>query len=238
MAKDGSNRLKNKNLKIFADGLTLFEFSLKKNLKGCWYDEFMVISNSIDVEEICKKYPEVIFIKEPNILAKLNDSWQVIKFILKITGLFPEDILVYIPTTAPLRTYNDIKNALALFTINKFNGCNSVVSVCRCKEPPEWSFRQKEGYLDVKNIKMTSQELTPYYHLNGAIYISTVEKLEKYDGFFKGGKIIPYVMSYDHSVDIDSEEDFELARYYLNKKRKNKQYMPDMDSAGGIFKHD
>jgi len=223
MAKDGSNRLKNKNLKIFADGLTLFEFSLKENLKGCWYDEFMVISNSKEVEEICKKYPEVIFIKEPEILAKLQDSWQVIKFLLKITGLFPEDILVYVPTTAPLRIYNDIRNALALFTINKFNECNAVISVNKCREPPEWSFKKKDGYLDIKNIKMTSQELICYYHLNGAIYIAKVSTLEKYDGYYKGGKIIPYIMSYERSIDIDSEDDFELARYYLHKKREKEE---------------
>lgn len=222
MAKNNSNRLENKNLMEFANGLTLFEFSLKENLKYPWFDEFFVISNCKEVEEICKKYPEVIFLKEPEILAKQDDSYKIVKFLLRFTGLFPEDILVLLPATSPLRTVNDIKNALALYTIDKFNNCRSVISVKNCTEPPEWSFRIRDGYLDVGDLPMTSQELKPYYHLNGSIYISNIKHLEKYDGFFSG-KIIPYRMSLKHSIDIDSKEDLELAQYYYKRRKNNEQ---------------
>ena len=216
MAKNSSSRLENKNLLEFTEGLTLFEFSLRENLKHKW-DEFFVISNCKEIEEICKKYPIVIFLREPEILAKQDDSYKVIKFFLKFTALFPEDILVYLPTTAPLRTVGDIKMALALYTIEKFNDCNSVVSVYKCRENPEWSFKRINGYLDVGNLPMTSQELDTYYHLNGAIYISSVHKLEKYDGFYSD-KVIPYIMAYERSIDIDTKKDLELAKYYYKKR--------------------
>lgn len=220
MAKNNSVRLKNKNLKYFANGYSLFEFSLKENLSYPWFDEFFVISNCKEVEKICKKYPEVIFIKEPEILAKQDNSYLVIKFLLKFTGLFPEDLLVLVPTTAPLRTVGDIKETLKLITIPKDNRCTSIISVSKCKEPPEWSFKKRLGYLDIRNIPMTSQELTPYYHLNGSIYISRIKNLEKYDGFF-GDRIIPYIMPYNRSVDIDNNDDFELAQYYYKKRKNN-----------------
>ena len=82
MAKNRSSRFTNKNLFDFADGMTLFEWSLKENLKSKWYDMFFVISDCPEVERICEMYPEVKFIKESEQLAKLNDSWQVIRFFL------------------------------------------------------------------------------------------------------------------------------------------------------------
>ena len=220
MAKNNSSRLENKNLKYFANGYSLFEFSLKENLKYPWYDEFFVISNCKEIEEICKKYPEVIFIKEPEVLAKQDNSYMVVKFLLKFTGLFPEDLLVLVPITAPLRTIKDIRNALAIYKIDKYR-CNSVISVSKCREPPEWSFKvNEEGYLQTKKLPMTSQQLQEYYHLNGAIYISNIKNLEKYDGFY-GDRIIPYIIPYNRSVDIDNNGDFELAQYYYKRRKNN-----------------
>ena len=216
MAKKSSIRLKNKNLRYFANGLSLFEYSLKENLKYPWYDDFFVVSDCPEIEEICKKY-NVIFIKEPSELAKDNSSWNVIYYIIKATGIFADDILVYVPTTVPLRLSKDIKEALTLYKDN-INDCDSVVSVCKCSEPPEWSFKlDKKGYLDIERLPMTSQKLEQYYHLNGAIYISNISNLTVFDGYFNG-RVLPYIMPYERSINIDSNQDFELAQYYYRKK--------------------
>ena len=220
MAKKNSTRLKNKNLKEFAEGLSLFEFSLKENLKYPWYDDFFVISDDPEIEEICKKY-NVIFIKEPQELANDNNSWNVIFHVIKASGIFADDILVYVPGTTPLRLSKDIKEALQLY-IDNINDCDSVVSVCKCREPPEWSFMlDKDGYLDIERLPMTSQELETYYHLNAALYISSISKLMSFDGYFEG-KVLPYIMPPERSIDIDSEHDFEMAQYYYRRKKYGK----------------
>jgi len=218
MAKKSSIRLKNKNLRYFANGLSLFEYSLKENLKYPWYDDFFVVSDCLEIEDICKKY-NVIFCKEPSELAKDNSSWNVIYYVIRATGIFADDILVYVPPTAPLRLSKDIKEALTLYKEN-IEEYHSVVSVCKCREPPEWSFKlHKKGYLDIKRLPMTSQELKQYYHLNAAIYISNISNLMVFDGYFNG-RVLPYIMPYDRSINIYSNQDLELAQYYYRNKLK------------------
>lgn len=235
MAKNHSNRLENKNLLEFDNGLPIFEYSLKEALSYPWFDEFFVISNCKEIEEICKKYDNVVFLQEPEVLAEQNNSWKVIKFFMRFTGLFPEDLIVYINSMTPLRESKDIKNAIALWDIHKGNGCSSVVSVRKCGEHPEWSFVIKDGYLDIKNLKMTSQELKTHYHLNGAIYISSVENLEKYDGYF-GKKIKPYKMPYERSIDIDDMGDYYEAKRCLKSiTHKFPFHAVDKDSEGKKF---
>lgn len=226
LVKSSSSRFKNKNLYKFADALTLFEFSLCENLKGVWYDEFIVMSDCREVERICKMYPEVTFILEPKELAKLDDSWVVIRHVIEAAGLFPTDIVVYIPPTSPLRTARDIIGAIRLFEEHK-QYCAGLVSVKKCQEPPEWSFRKEEnGFLVIDKLFMTSQDIKTYYHLNGSIYIGEVYVILRNNGFFGDRHHHHYVMSYimenEHSVNIDTPADLELAQFYLRKRRKKK----------------
>ena len=91
----------------------------------------------------------------------------------------------------------------------------------RVEDPPEWSFPIKLNRLIVDGLKMTSQELKPYYCLNGSIYISTVKNLIRYNGYF-GGFVLPYIMPYERSVNIDSLSDFQEAeKYYKEVMIKN-----------------
>ncbi len=53
---------------------------------------------------------------------------------------------------------------------------------------------------------------------NGALYISTPEKLYKFSNYYNG-KIVPYVMSMEESVDIDDELDFILAEKLMERKK-------------------
>ena len=219
LARNKSSRLPNKNMRDFIYGMSLFEHVVRKAIK-LKLDELLIISNDDDVFDICVKYG-IKYIREPERLVALDDSWQVIEWAIKFAGIPEDNILICLPVTAPLRDNRDVKEALKLYESNIMK-CDSVVSMCKCTEPPEWAFEIEDGYIKQHDFPMTSQELKDYYYLNGAIYISTVATLLQHHGFF-GPKVIPYIMPHERSVDIDELFDFELAQFYA---KRNKHVSP------------
>ena len=68
---------------------------------------------------------------------------------------------------------------------------------------------------EVKNRR--SQDLEPYYRLNGAIYITKTDSLLEEKSFFLKENIFAYKMDRESSVDIDEEMDFLVASFLLQK---------------------
>jgi len=218
--KKKSHRFPGKNVRRF-NGCTLFEHSLKEVLRAKCLDQILICSDDEQIEAICSQYPRVVFIKEPSGLARLNSSWRVIYWVMNNMKMADSDILFYLPCTAPLRTSTDIDTANLIF---KTQGCTSLVSVRETRDPPEWSFPLNLGRLDIKDIKITSEECREHYTINGAIYISSVKNLKRYDGFFKG-VVFPYIMPYERSVNIDTEHDFKKAEKLYKRLIKNEEYI-------------
>ena len=72
------------------------------------------------------------------------------------------------------------------------------------------------GFIRSEN-NLRRQDLKKYYRLNGAIYISKVDKLREIRTFY-GEKSYAYIMEKDNSIDIDDEFDFLIAECLMMKK--------------------
>ena len=121
--------------------------------------------------------------------------------------------------TSPLRDTEDIENALELFMREK---ANAVISVCEAEHSPLWANTLPENlsmnnFLKDEIINVRSQDLEPYYRINGAVYIIKTDILLKEQRLFPRNKSYAFVMRKDKSNDIDSEIDFKLAEILINK---------------------
>jgi len=209
VARQESTRLRNKNMRLF-NGVSLFQYSLEKLLKVKLLHKIYVCSDDSRIKEICSTYESVEFIDEPKELAKQDKAWEAIKYVLNsFDEIQKDEIVAYVPVTCPLRSIEDVDNAIRIWTSYQYD-CESVISVCKCTEPPEWAFEINNKFLDFKNFPMTSQELKDFYYLNGAIYVSTKELVLLNDGFFFT-RTLPYLMPRERSIDIDDELDFIMA---------------------------
>lgn len=219
MARKNSSRFRNKNLQYILPGVTLFEYNLKKMVE-CNFNGIFVITDDPEIIKITKRLsiltPTIYIVEEPESLAKQNNSWKVIKYLIEIIIFNRKDTLVYLPCTAPLRTVFDIKAALSVYKLTHLQ-YDSVVSMCKCSEPPQWAFKLTDHHINLKDFPMTSQELEEYYFLNGSIYISNIHNLIKNDGFYSN-RTYPFIMPRSHSIDIDDEDDLEYAHYQLTKQ--------------------
>ena len=72
-----------------------------------------------------------------------------------------------------------------------------------------------DGFIYPKNIQR-AQDLESYYRLNGAIQLFSREYVNKLDKIYNDGTY-SYLIESKLSIDIDAEDDFELAEYYICK---------------------
>ena len=129
-------------------------------------------------------------------------------------GFFFDYILLLQPTS-PIRKSFHIKNTIQKISKNKsFNG---LVSIEKAK-PLQWMGRIDLNGRFLKHTKNQIKKLN--YVLNGAIYIfktSYIKKQKK--NINMDNKILTQVMNRPYSIDIDDIDDFNYAKYLIEKKR-------------------
>lgn len=124
--------------------------------------------------------------------------------------------LILLQPTSPLRATRHIDEAISLFE-KQNNLMLSVVSMTEAK-PLSWQGQiNAEGFWEriesAETVQNRQQVSSTYYQLNGAIYIAESSKLLESD--FLTGIVLPYVMSPETSVDIDTLADFCAAEALL-----------------------
>ena len=219
-ARGGSKGLPRKNIKNLA-GKPLIAWTIELALKSRYLDRVIVSTEDDEIAKISKKYGAEV-IKRPKKLA--TDKTETIDVIfhvlrtLKKENYTPE-IIILLQPTSPLRSADDVNKAIEYFFKNE---CESVVSICEFEHSPYWAFKIKRRYLTPifgwKYFKIRRQDLPKAYIPNGAIFIAAVKTLEKYKSFYTH-KTLPYIMSVERSIDIDSEIDFKLAELILQNKK-------------------
>jgi CMP-N-acetylneuraminic acid synthetase len=130
------------------------------------------------------------------------------------------DYILLLQPTSPMRDSYHINQAIDLILETNVS---SVVSVCEMEHSPLWSMQlDASGMLDVKSnekyLNMRGQDLPVHYRLNGSIYLTKTAEFLKYEQFAIAESCLPYIMTANDSIDIDTFEDFQLAEYFMRKK--------------------
>ena len=219
-ARGGSKRLANKNI-LDLDGKPLIVWSIDEANKSKYIDKIIVTTDSKEISEISKVAGAEVPFLRPSLLASDNaDTFSVLKHSIEFyKGL--NDYVILLQPTSPLRTVFHIDSAIELLN----EKTKAVVSVSEVDHSPLWSNTLPENMSmkdfirkSVKNIR--SQDLPKYYRLNGAVYISEINYFYLEEGFL-GPRSKAFLMSQLSSIDIDTELDFNMCEFIINKKNKN-----------------
>ncbi len=217
-ARSGSKRLQNKNLMNFCDK-PLVSYSFIAANKSKYIDSTIISSDSNKIIQIAEEYDvKAPFIRPKKLSEDKTAMFPVIKHAIEnIDESF--DLVVLLQPTSPLRTADDIDNALQKFT--KHNA-KALISVNKVDHPIEWIISQKNNiplgsYAKNFNSDKRSQDYKDSFILNGAIFISRIDELLSKKTFFTEETII-FSMKKSHSIDIDNEDDFRLAEYYMKSE--------------------
>lgn len=209
--RKGSERVKNKNTRPFADiegGLV--ENKIKQLLSTKHIDEILFSSNDEMCIAIAEKYTSdsrLRIIPRPNELCLSTTNLQdLICYVPTITNA---DHILWGHVTTPLVEAKVYDTAIEQYLSKIIKGYDSLVSV---KELKNFLLNQ-EGKLvnNTTNIPWPrTQDLEPLYEINHAIFLA---KRSVYTEQKKriGQKPLLYIMDEIHSKDIDWEEDFKIA---------------------------
>ncbi|MDQ1284086.1 MAG: CMP-N,N-diacetyllegionaminic acid synthase [Patescibacteria group bacterium] len=207
-ARGGSKGIPRKNIFPLA-GKPLLAWSVEAALKSKHIDKVVVSSDDGEILDVAEKFGAEP-IKRPKSMAEDKSPFNLLIFhaldYLKKNKKYIPDTLVYLQPTSPLRTTEDIDQAFSLM-----NGdVTSVISVYKLDNKFLKSFLVGErGYLRGVANKQFSfknrQELPEVYMPNGAIYMVRRDFFQRTGRLFSP-KTVPFVMSQEKSVDIDTKE--------------------------------
>ena len=217
-ARGGSKGVPRKNIKKIA-GKPLIAYTIESAVKSRHINKVIVSTEDQEIAQISENYGAEV-IERPEKLALDNSStidaiFHALNY-LKMNDYIP-DIVVLLQPTSPLRTTKDIDESIELFCKKD---CESVISVCEFEHSPYWSLKIENNYLKPtfgeEYFKMRRQDLPASFLPNGAIFISNPQNLINYEGFYCK-EIMPYLMSPESSIDIDTEMDFKIAETILKE---------------------
>ncbi|XEI34062.1 acylneuraminate cytidylyltransferase family protein [Aeromonas veronii] len=214
-ARGGSKRLPNKNI-LPLDGKPLIVWTIEAALDSQLFDMVLVSTDSQDIADISISAGAMVpFLRPVELASDTATTNDVISHMVKWVEAEHDvvELVALLQPTSPLRDADNIKDAMKLY---EEKNAASVISVCELDHPIQYcnrlpSDRSMNGFISVTENKR-SQELEPYYRLNGAIYIFARRFVGALSEIYSDGAFA-YVMDKNSSVDIDDEFDFKMARF-------------------------
>tara|TARA_B100000989_G_scaffold50276_1_gene33232 strand:+ start:10049 stop:10738 length:690 start_codon:yes stop_codon:yes gene_type:complete len=213
-AREGSKRIKNKNLKKFHHKPLIY-YSITSTLNSGIFDKVHISSESQKILNYSKNLGIVNDFVRPK---KLSDDqvgvFPVVKYVAeqykRMGCVFDEIWLVY--ATNPFISQEIIKKCSLKYNEISNKSSNALITVTKYNYPIQWAHKINDrGFLvplDKRGIKLRSQDLLNTYCDAGMINVYSWKKILNN---FNNIKYYPYELPLYKSIDIDTLEDFKIA---------------------------
>lgn len=219
-ARRGSKGLPGKNTLDFC-GRPLIARTIVQALKSKYLDKVLVSTDDKKTAAIALKYgASVPFLRPKKLATSTSSIIDVLIHALDFINKSGEDyeMIMLLQATSPLRTTQDIDDAIKLFFTKN---ASSVISMCRSEHHPWWAIslnndNRIERIPLAGTLHTNRQALPVYYRFNGAIYLTETRAL-RLKRTFIGKNTYAYLMPLKRSVDIDNRLDFEFARFLTER---------------------
>lgn len=206
-ARGGSKGLPGKNIKELC-GKHLIAYSIDVAREFVDDKHICVSTDSEEIKKVVELYGLSVPFLRPDYLA--TDIATTNDVLVHAVNFFKEQgseykKLVLLQPTSPLRTSQDVQGATMLYR----DDIDMVVSVVKSHAPAVLCSENEDGFVElVYNKNATGrQQLPDMYEFNGAVYVINIQSLLD-KGLAKFTKKVKYLMSKEHSVDIDDIYDF------------------------------
>lgn len=219
-ARGGSKGIPGKNIKMLG-GKPLIGYAIDA-ARAIADDEHICVSTDDDkIIQTVEDYGLEVPFKRPAELA--TDTAGTYEVLLHALNYYESkgetyDAVVLLQTTSPFRTGRHVKDALKLYS----KEIDMVVSVKECDSNPYYVCFEDDanGMLHISKGDghyTRRQDCPPVYEYNGAIYVINPDSLKQMP-LNKFSKRIKYVMDREHSIDLDTMIDWQIAEYMMNNQ--------------------
>lgn len=217
-ARGGSKGIKGKNI-IPLNGAPLISYTIKAAFDANVFDGVYVSSDDAKILAVSEHYGAIPVLRSEALAQDNTPTNPVIEEFISQISLSPDDIIILLQPTSPLRTSHHV--VLALQQFMESDHCDSLISVTSGDSKYFYSFVINDHFLQSINEKFSKisrrQDLPEIYLPNGAVYIFSVGKylIEK---TIPKTNVLAYIMENDVSLDIDTLEDLAEAEKYLTQQ--------------------
>jgi len=211
LARGGSKGVPRKNIHPI-NGKPLLHYVLNA-AKHSKIEESWVSTEDKEISELAVKGGAKV-IKRPPDMAQ--DTSKCEESLLHFAKNVNFDLLVYIQTTSPLVTKEDINKGIAMMQTGYYD---SVFSVCREHWIPRWTLNVKPIDWNTKH-RPRRQTIEPKYVENGAFYITTRKNLLD-SGLRYSGNIGVVEMPFSRSLQVDTMDELNVIEALLKQRESN-----------------
>lgn len=214
-ARGGSKGIPGKNIRLFRGQPLVCRTIEQARLAGAADEDICLSTDSEEIRKAAEDSGLVVpFLRPSELATDTAGSYGVILHALdwyeRERGI-RYDRVVLLQPTSPLRTPDDIRRAVSLWT----SECDMVVTVREARTNPYYNAFEPdaEGYLHISKGDggyTRRQDAPEVWEYNGAVYVMSVSSLRQ-GPMSAFRRVIPCPMPDDRSVDLDTPLDWQIA---------------------------
>ncbi len=206
-ARGGSKGLPRKNV-LDIGGHPLIAWTIAAAKQSKYITDVVVSTDDDEIARVSRRYgASAPFLRPTDLSSDTASSIDVALHALQFFGDVHYDYIIFLQPTSPLRTAADIDEAVELMLAKQAASC---VSICEVQQSPYIMYTVRpDGSLDslLPATKVTRrQDFPKVYALNGAIYVSSCQRLMTSRAFLDEATV-GHLMPLSRSVDIDTADD-------------------------------
>ena len=225
-ARGGSKGVEGKNLRPLL-GRPLIVYSIEQARKSELFDCIAVSSDSEEILTVAEEAGADYLVRRPDEMArdeaaKLPAIRHCVLEVERHTGS-EFDLLTDLDATSPLRTPDDIVNAVALL---EERGVTNVITGAPARRSPYFNLVERDGNGVVRLSKPTDppvvrrQDAPACFDMNASIYVWRRDAFIEHPTLFYDDTLL-YEMPEQRSFDIDSSQDFEIVEFLMGGRQAN-----------------
>lgn len=219
-ARGGSKRLPRKNIADFY-GKPILAYTLDAAREAQVFDRILVSTEDDEIAQIAQAYEGEVD-RRPDWLA--TDQARVDELCIDLLTRLEEaghhyDTLTVLYATAPLRTAADIQATLRLIDPGQ---CDFSMAACVFRQPFHQALHCNPVHqarpVFPENVTARANEMEKVVAGNGSTYSATVGAFLRARSFY-GQPLKVHIMPWVRSIDIDTPDDLEEARFYYQRSQ-------------------
>ena len=228
-ARGGSKGLPGKNIRPLM-GKPLIAYAIETAKKSRLIKEVFVSTDSPDIAAVAEQHGAIVPFLRPAELssdtANERMAWQhAVRWMRSQDQYSPMDIMVSLPATAPLRTPEEVDEAIELYLKGD---ADTVIAVSKSARHPAFNMvyvdenKRAELILGKYEKWVPNRQAYPTaYDITTAVYVSGADYILEKDNYITG-RVQAIVIPEEHGIDIDTLVDFQQAELLLEERIKQK----------------
>jgi len=223
-ARGGSKRIPRKNIRPF-HGKPIIAFAIYECFKSGLFSRVIVSTDDIEIAQVVEKFGAEVFLREDQQNSSDNAPViSVVKELIKLRGLESEsDFICCVFPCTPLLTHESL---VCCLNILKNNTVDFVFPVFNPGLPISRSlFINSAGFVEMlnKDLKNTATNSISESLFDAGQYYWAKTKTWLESESILGGNNMPYLTTRLSVVDIDNEEDWQLAVILFAKQNEGER---------------